>query len=198
MLFRSEKPSDAALLPDVLEKVKLQAQRAGQVIRSVHEFVKKREVERAPLSIATLIHNIAPLIELQAQHAQVHVHYQIDPQLPEVLADKVLLEQVLLNLTRNAIDAMQDTVAERKQLQIHAHLSFTRSDQILIQIIDHGSGISEATAAELFSPFFSTKAEGMGMGLNICRSAIEFHGGSLQHRANPEGGTIFEFSLPIQ
>lgn len=194
----NETPKDAALLPAVLDKVRQQAQRAGQVIRSVHEFVKKREVERAPLNIATLIHNIAPLIELQAQHAQVHVHYQVDPQLPEVLADKVLLEQVLLNLTRNAIDAMQGTVAERRQLQVHAQLSFTRTDHILIQIIDHGSGISDDIAAELFSPFFSTKAEGMGMGLNICRTAIEFHGGSLQHRANPEGGTIFEFSLPIQ
>ncbi|MBI3713720.1 MAG: PAS domain S-box protein [Burkholderiales bacterium] len=194
----NEDPKDAALLPAVLDKVRQQAQRAGQVIRSVHEFVKKREVERAPLNIATLIHNIAPLIELQAQHAQVHVHYQVEPQLPEVLADKVLLEQVLLNLTRNAIDAMQDIAAECKQLQIHAHLSFTRTDQILIQIIDHGAGISDDIAAELFSPFFSTKPEGMGMGLNICRTAIEFHGGSLQHRANPEGGTIFEFSLPIQ
>ncbi len=194
----NEAPKDAALLPAVLDKVRQQAQRAGQVIRSVHEFVKKREVARAPLSIVSLIHNIAPLIELQAQHAQVHVHYQIDPQLPEVLADKVLLEQVLLNLTRNAIDAMQDIAAERKQLQVHAHLSWTRTDQILIQIIDHGDGISDDIAAELFSPFFSTKAEGMGMGLNICRTAIEFHGGSLQHRANPEGGTIFEFNLPLQ
>lgn len=193
-----DKPTETALLPEVLEKIKQQAQRAGQVIRSVHEFVKKREVERAPLNIATLIHNIMPLIELQAQHALVHVHYQIDPQLPEVLADKVLLEQVLLNLTRNAIDAMQDVAAERKQLQVHAQLSFTRPDQLLIQIIDHGCGIKDDIAAELFAPFFSTKAEGMGMGLNICRTAIEFHGGSLQHRPNPEGGTIFEFSLPIQ
>lgn len=192
-----DKPTETTLLPEVLEKIKQQAQRAGQVIRSVHEFVKKREVERAPLNIATLIHNIMPLIELQAQQAQVHVHYQIAPQLPEVLADKVLLEQVLLNLTRNAIDAMHDVAVERKQLQVHAHLSFTRPDQLLIQVIDHGCGIKDDIATELFTPFFSTKAEGMGMGLNICRTAIEFHGGSLQHRPNPEGGTIFEFSLPI-
>ena len=187
-------------LSDVLEKAKQQAQRAAQVIRSVHEFVKKREASRELLSINSLLQSVMPLIELQAHNAHIHVHYQIDPDLPDVFADKVLIEQVLLNLTRNAIEAMQEVAYPQRQLQIHAHRSANHHpdypSQVLIQVIDQGHGISPEVAEKLFSPFFSTKATGMGMGLNICRTAIEFHGGSLKYRANPAGGTIFEFSLP--
>jgi len=187
-------------LSEALEKAKQQAQRAAQVIRSVHEFVKKREASRALLSINTLLQSVMPLIELQAQSAHIHVHYQIDPNLPDVFADKVLIEQVLLNLTRNAIEAMQEVAIPQRQLQIHAHLSAGNNSKypqlVLIQVIDHGHGISPDVAEKLFSPFFSTKATGMGMGLNICRTAIEFHGGSLKYRANPAGGTVFEFTIP--
>jgi two-component system sensor histidine kinase DctS len=187
-------------LSEALEKAKQQAQRAAQVIRSVHEFVKKREASRALLSINTLLQSVMPLIELQAQSAHIHVHYQIDPNLPDVFADKVLIEQVLLNLTRNAIEAMQEVAYPQRQLQIHAHLSAGNNPKypqvVLIQVIDQGHGISPDVAEKLFSPFFSTKATGMGMGLNICRTAIEFHGGSLKYRANPAGGTVFEFTIP--
>jgi two-component system sensor histidine kinase DctS len=187
-------------LNDALEKAKQQAQRAAQVIRSVHEFVKKREARRELLSINALLQSVMPLIELQAHNAHIHVHYQIDPDLPDVFADKVLIEQVLLNLTRNAIEAMQDVAYPQRQLQIHAHLSSGNNPKypqlVLIQVIDQGHGIAADVAEKLFSPFFSTKATGMGMGLNICRTAIEFHGGSLKYRANQAGGTVFEFTIP--
>jgi two-component system sensor histidine kinase DctS len=104
-----------------------------------------------------------------------------------------MLEQVLLNLTRNAIEAMQDVAPERRILRITATLEH---GQVCVAVLDHGHGITDEVAECLFSPFFSTKAEGMGMGLSICRTAIEFHGGTLAHRANPEGGTIFSFALP--
>ena len=187
-------------LSEALEKAKQQAQRAAQVIRSVHEFVKKREASRALLSINALLQSVMPLIELQAHNAHIHVHYQIDPDLPDVFADKVLIEQVLLNLTRNAMEAMQEVAYPQRQLQIHAHLSTGNNPKypqlVLIQVIDQGHGIAPDIAEKLFSPFFSTKAAGMGMGLNICRTAIEFHGGSLKYRENPAGGTVFEFTIP--
>jgi len=187
-------------LSEVLEKAKQQAQRAAQVIRSVHEFVKKREASRTLLSINALLQSVMPLIELQAHNAHIHVHYQIDPDLPDVFADKVLIEQVLLNLTRNAIEAMQEVAYPQRQLQIHAHLSQGNNPKyphlVLIQVIDQGHGIAPEVAEKLFSPFFSTKADGMGMGLSICRTAIEFHGGTLKYRANPAGGTVFEFTIP--
>ena len=107
----------------------------------------------------------------------------------------MMLEQVLLNLTRNAIEAMQDIAPERRVLRI---VAAHEAGQVTVSVIDQGHGIAPEVAERLFSPFFSTKAEGMGMGLSICRTAIEFHGGTLTHSANPGGGTIFTFALPSQ
>ncbi|MFL9879436.1 PAS domain S-box protein [Herbaspirillum rhizosphaerae] len=195
---------DPASLQPALEKINTQAQRAGHVIRSVHQFVKKREPERQPISIKSIVDNVTPLIELQAQQFLVVLQTAIPANLPNVLGDAVLLEQVLLNLTRNAIQAMAAIAPERRILRITAALdrntSSSQSSQqaIIVSVIDQGHGIPPEVAAGLFSPFFSTKAEGMGMGLNICRTTIEFHGGTLTYANNPTGGTIFRFSLPAQ
>ena len=186
---------DPALLLPALEKAGVQAQRAGQIIRSVHQFVKKREPERQLIDIAGLVDGIATLIELQARKYFVAVRTGIAPDLPQVSADRMMLEQVLLNLTRNGIEAMQDVAPERRILHIDATLV---QGQVSVAVSDHGHGISAQVAERLFSPFFSTKAEGMGMGLSICRTAVEFHGGTLTHQDNPDGGTMFSFSLPAQ
>jgi len=100
---------------------------------------------------------------------------------------------VLLNLTRNGIEAMQNVAPERRVLRIDAAV---QDEQVCVSVSDQGHGIAAEVGERLFSPFFSTKAEGMGMGLSICRTAIEFHGGTLSYRANPGGGTIFSFTLP--
>lgn len=188
---------DLALLKPALEKAGAQAQRAGQIIRSVHTFVKRREPSREPLSVQDLIDNVLPLVELQSRSLFVATQVQIEPGLPVVLADRMLLEQVLLNLTRNAIEAMQHVAPERRILRIAAAHDREAQARVAISVIDHGHGIAEDVAQRLFSPFFSTKAEGMGMGLNICRTAVEFHGGTMAHLPNPEGGTIFRFTLPV-
>ncbi len=188
------------LLKPALEKAGTQAQRAGQIIRSVHTFVKRREPSREPTTVDTLINNVMPLVELQARQFFVSTQTDIDAGLPPVLADRVLLEQVLLNLTRNAIEAMQGIAPERRILKIVARRAdgSASGQNVEIAVIDNGHGIPAEVAERLFSPFFSTKAEGMGMGmgLNICRTAVEFHGGKLVHADNPEGGTIFRFTLP--
>ncbi|MFZ6677123.1 sensor histidine kinase [Undibacterium sp. Tian12W] len=188
---------DRSLFQSALEKVNAQAQRAGQIIRSVHEFVKKREAAREPLQIADLIQSAMPLVELQAQASHVALQWKVRPKLPLVLADRVLLEQVLLNLTRNAIEAMQTTAPEKRILRVEAALD-EGSQQVIVSVTDRGHGIPAEVAEKLFSPFFTTKSAGMGMGLNICRTAIEFHGGKLSHHENPAGGTIFQFAIPIQ
>lgn len=193
---------DANLLQQALEKAGAQAQRAGQIIRSVHAFVKKREPAREPVAIAALLEGVLPLIELQARQTFVVVQTQIAAGLPLLSADRILLEQVLLNLTRNAIESMQHTLPERRVLKIVARLDGNDNtdgsrQSIVVSVIDQGHGIAADVAARLFSPFFSTKAQGMGMGLSICRTAIEFHGGSLTHAHNPHGGTIFQFALPV-
>jgi two-component system sensor histidine kinase DctS len=188
---------DRELLKAALEKASAQAQRAGHVVRSVHAFVKKREPTREPATIAGLLDNVMPLVDLQARQWFVTIQSHIAPQLPKVLADSVLLEQVLLNLTRNAIESMQNVAPQRRLLRITAELdSMTTQPNVVISIIDQGHGIPADVSERLFSPFFSTKAEGMGMGLNICRTAVEFHGGTLSHAPNPAGGTIFRVTLP--
>jgi two-component system sensor histidine kinase DctS len=188
----SDAPLDVGMLRRALEQANTQARRAGQVIRSVHEFVKKREPRRERVAVQQVVDGIRALVELQARQSYVTLQVDIRPDLPPVLADRVLLEQVLLNLTRNAIEAMQDIAPERRLLRIAAGAS---SGQVSVSVIDNGHGIPPEVAERLFSPFFSTKAEGMGMGLSICRTAIEFHGGTLTHADNPGGGTVFTFSL---
>lgn len=188
--------TDQGLLLTALDKVNAQAQRAGQIIRSVYEFVKKRAPSREPLDINELIQNTLPLIELQALSTHIQLQWMPLPGLPKVLADQVLIEQVLLNLTRNAIEAMQQTPPEQRFLRIQVSLD-AEGQGLAVEVADRGHGIAPTVAERLFSPFFSTKASGMGMGLNICRTAIEFHGGTLNHRPNPAGGSIFRFVLPL-
>ena len=190
---QSGEPVKPGMLRHALEQARQQAQRAGQIIRSVHEFVKKREPRRERVTIRSVIDGVRALVELQARQAGVVLRVELPPQLPAVLADRVMLEQVLLNLTRNAIEAMQDTAPGQRVLRIAAaHIE----DKVAVSVIDRGHGIPDHVAAGLFEPFYSTKAEGMGMGLSICRTAIEFHGGTLNHAPNPGGGTVFTFALP--
>jgi two-component system sensor histidine kinase DctS len=180
------------MLRRALEQANTQARRAGQIIRSVHGFVKKREPRRESVSVQQVVDGIRTLVELQARQSYATLQVECPSDLPPVLADRVLLEQVLLNLTRNAIEAMQDVDPERRVLRIAAACS---EGGVSVSVIDNGHGIPPEVAERLFSPFFSTKAEGMGMGLSICRTAIEFHGGTLTHADNPGGGTVFTFTL---
>jgi two-component system sensor histidine kinase DctS len=190
-------PLDVGMLRRALEQANTQARRAGQIIRSVHEFVKKREPRRETVAIPHVVDGIRALIDLQARQSYVTLQVDVPPDLPPVLADRVLIEQVLLNLTRNAIEAMQAVDPERRVLRIAAGVTpgADAQRQVAVSVIDNGHGIAPDVAERLFSPFFSTKAEGMGMGLSICRTAIEFHGGTLTHAANPGGGTVFTFTL---
>ncbi|MFC5551516.1 ATP-binding protein [Massilia aerilata] len=186
--------SSLGMLKRALEQANTQARRAGQIIRSVHEFVKKREPRRETVMVPQVIEGIRSLVELQARQSYVTLHVKVAPGLPQVEADRVLLEQVLLNLTRNAIEAMQAIDPERRVLRIEAAHN-EELGQVSVSVVDNGHGIPPEVAERLFSPFFSTKAEGMGMGLSICRTAIEFHGGTLTHADNPGGGTVFTFTL---
>jgi two-component system sensor histidine kinase DctS len=194
VLNRTSEGDGAGMLRRALEQANTQARRAGQIIRSVHEFVKKREPRREIVPVQHVIDGIRALVDLQARQSYVTLQVECPPDLPPVLADRVLLEQVLLNLTRNAIESMQEIAPERRVLRIEAARNAALG-QVSVSVIDNGHGIPPEVAERLFSPFFSTKAEGMGMGLSICRTAIEFHGGTLTHAANPEGGTVFTFTL---
>jgi two-component system sensor histidine kinase DctS len=181
-------------LSGALTKLGVQAQRAGRIIRRVHDFVRKSEPKRAPCDLAEVIDDSIGFIESAAKIRNIRIVREIQGMRPELMADQVMLEQVLLNLMRNALEAMNDQPPERRRLTIKLS---QLENQMEIRVIDLGPGIPTEVQEKLFTPFFSTKAEGMGMGLNICRSIIEFHQGRLWVENNPQGGTIFVITLPI-
>ncbi|MEN9478897.1 MAG: hypothetical protein RLZZ298_292 [Pseudomonadota bacterium] len=181
-----------------MEKIAVQAQRAGKIIRRVHDFVRKSEPKRAPCQIAEVIDDCLSFVEADARKRHVHIEYKI-PELPDVLADRLMLEQVLLNLIRNGMDAMSEVAEAERLLNIRV---ICRADELEIQVSDQGCGIAAEVKDKLFTAFFTTKPDGMGIGLSICRSIIEFHRGRLWAEDNPRSatgsGTIFHITLPLE
>src|SRR5690606_16769115 len=189
-MVRAGKTDPETLLP-ALEKAASQAERAGLIIRRIREFVRRSEPRHRRVEIGAVIDNAVGFAEIDAQKRRIDIIKQAPPGLPEVLADPILIEQVLLNLIKNGMDAMDD--AEIREVVVNVT---ARQDQVEVSVADRGHGLGEQGQARLFEPFFSTKAEGMGMGLNICRTIIESHHGRLWAAPNPGGGTIFCFTLP--
>ena len=181
-----------------LEKLGVQAQRAGRIIRRVHDFVRKSEPKRAPSALGEIIENCVGFIEAEARKRHVQVETAL-PLLPPVLADRLMLEQVLLNLIRNGMEAMAGTPEEKRVLRVAVELG---GSEVVVSIADNGCGIAPEVREKLFTAFFTTKPEGMGVGLSISRSIIEFHRGRLWAEDNahsPTGsGTIFKFTLPLE
>jgi C4-dicarboxylate-specific signal transduction histidine kinase len=170
-----------------------QAEQAAAVVARLREFVKTREPRREPVSLRSLVEHVVQLQQLDAQKYRVRVQIELDSGLPQVLVDRVMVEQVLTNLLRNGIEAMRTTRPADRQLRISARLDI--EGKIAVRVADRGSGISPAEEAQLFTPFFTTKANGMGIGLAICRSIIEYHEGHLYFERNPQGGAVFTFTL---
>ncbi|SBT06982.1 C4-dicarboxylate transport sensor protein DctS [Candidatus Accumulibacter aalborgensis] len=184
----------AAQLTEALEKLAVQAQRAGRIIRRVHDFVRKSEPRLAPCDLAEVIDDSIGFIEGAAKSRGVRIVREIQGMRPQLMADQVMLQQVLLNLMRNGIEAMSDGPADRRRLTVKLG---QLDNQMEIRVVDRGPGIPAEIEEKLFTPLFSTKADGMGMGLSICRSIIEFHHGRLWVEANRDGGSIFFITLPI-
>ncbi len=176
------------LLP-ALEKAASQAQRAGKIISRIREFVKRSEPRRQSIQIDTVIENAISLAEIHARKRQILIERQIPENLPDVLADPILIEQVLLNLLKNGLESMEQSEIGNLLVTVNMH-----DDQIEVGVMDRGHGLTDPE--RLFEPFFSTKTEGLGMGLNICRTIIESHHGRLWASNNPDGGTTFRFTLP--
>jgi len=178
-----------------MQKASFQAERAGKIIRRIRDFVRKSEPRRAAVVLAEIVDDALGFAEIDAKKAMVRIHRDIDRSLPPVFADRIMIEQVMLNLVKNAIDAMVDVPEDERQLNLSARQS---DGMIEVSVADRGHGILVEDAERLFAPFYTTKSEGMGMGLNICRSIIEFHDGRLWTESNPEGGTVFRFTLPVE
>jgi two-component system sensor histidine kinase DctS len=190
-------PQLAETLSSAIQRIGQQAERAGKVIKSVHDFVRRRDQAREAVTPRALLDDVMPLVILQARKLGVRVVVHCPSDLPAVLCDRTMVEQVLLNLARNGMQAMAgDTPHKVLTLSVRPAASNATSRWLEFLVADLGQGIAEGVAEKLFTPFFTTKQEGMGLGLSLCRTVVEQHGGFLSHHANNPRGTVFSFTLP--
>jgi len=182
-----------------LERIAEQAGRAGKVIKSVHDFVRRRDQEREAVSPKALIDAIMPLVFLQARKLKVKVITKLDDKLFTVWCDRTMVEQVLLNLARNGMQAMDSADCTERTLLIQVRRAASNENKqwVAFSVTDLGGGITQDVAQQLFTPFFTTKTEGMGLGLSLCRTVIEQHGGHLEFDAHAPRGSVFRFTLPV-
>lgn len=191
MRSRSER---TAKLREAMEQAAVQAERAADIIRSLRTMIGKGEPRRDWEDVNALVHEVLPFAEAETHPHAVAVRLELTPHLPRVQVDGIQIEQVILNLVRNAADAMRETALERRELTIRTAES--AGHRVEIAVRDAGHGLPPEIARDVFEPFFTTKSNGLGMGLSISRSIIEAHGGNLWATANADGGATFHFTLP--
>ncbi len=183
-------------LRSAMQRIAFQADRAGRVIKSVRDFVRRRSQTHEVISAQELLEAVMPLVRLQASKLGVQVEVKVEPQLPAMFCDSIMIEQVLLNLARNGMQSMENMDTSHRSLTIQVQWE-EHTGRVLFAVEDHGSGIPPEVAEQLFTPFFTTKHEGMGLGLSMCRTVLEQHGGELRFHPNIPRGTVFTFSLPV-
>lgn len=189
LLERKEVP--VSRISDAVDKAANEALRAGSIIRRLRDFVARGETERRVESLPRLVEEASALALIGTQELGVHVRFNMASDVEWVLVDKVQIQQVVLNLVRNAIDAMEDT--EACDLEIRIERS---GENALVSVVDTGPGIDADVASQLFQPFVTTKRHGMGVGLSISRTIIEAHGGRIWAEPSMGGGAVFHFTLP--
>ena len=179
-------------VPRVMDEAVAEVLRAGQIIQGLRDFVRRGETERRIENVVTMVEEASTLALAGAGSSGVRVRFDFDPNTMPVLADRIQIQQVLVNLIGNAIEAM----AKSARRELIVTTTPIDEETVEIAVADSGPGLPEEIAAHLFEPFVSTKPNGMGLGLSICRSIAEAHGGSLRSEPNPGGGMIFRFTLP--
>lgn len=187
---------DEAAARAVLEKAATQAERAGSILNRIRDFVRKSEPRRESVPLAEIVEGAVEIMTPEAKRHNVRLLVELPEVLPPVRADQILIEQVLVNLIRNGIEAMARTRPAARQIRVQA----ARQDErhVAVAVIDRGRGLSPEEREQIFTSFFTTKPDGLGMGLKICRSIVEFHEGRLMVEDNPQGGTVFRFTLPLE
>jgi two-component system sensor kinase FixL len=193
-LLEGSTDESSALLRNAMDKAAEQAVRAGQIIRRLRDFVARGETDREIESVAKLIEEASALAMVGAKELDVRTRFEFDRSVERIFVDKVQFQQVLLNLIRNAIDAMSQS--HRKELVVSTGPA--GNGMVEIRVADTGSGISAEIAEQLFRPFVTTKPHGMGVGLSICKTIVESHGGQIGCRPNPAGGMTFHFTVPSE
>jgi two-component system, LuxR family, sensor kinase FixL len=190
LLLGRPEPPELGRVRDAIRLALEQTKRSGDIIRQLREFMARGEVRQSPESVTRLIEEASALALVGAKERGIKVMMNFDPDLPTALVDRVQVQQVLLNLLRNAIEAMEDS--ERRELTVGTTVV---DGMIRVSVADTGSGISPEVAPRLFQPFVTTKPSGMGIGLSVCRTIVDAHHGQLWVEPNPAGGSIFHFTL---
>lgn len=180
-------------LDSALEKIAQQAERAAAVIKRLRAFVKQQDSEQMLLDANALVGEVIQFLEMDTGRRDIEIVPVLAEGLPALLADNVQIQQVLLNLLLNAMDA---TTAISSHHSVTVRTYCEDVETVTIEVVDHGCGVTKEQQQHLFTPFFTTKTSGMGMGLPICRSIINAHGGQLNYQPHPDGGSLFKFSLP--
>jgi PAS domain S-box-containing protein len=179
-----------------MQKASDQAERAGKIIRRMRDMVKKSDPKRLAVSLLELVDEARAFADIEAQRTGTQISVDIPENLPRIVVDRIMIEQVLLNLVKNGIESMNDIPFDRRRLSITAQLADDRMLEIAVS--DQGHGLAEVDLERIFAPFYTTKPDGMGIGLAICRSIIEFHQGRLWVEPRREGGSVFRFTVPIE
>ena len=184
---------DREKLMDLLDKVNTQAVRASEVIKHLRSYVKKPDAGRTRIDLNQLLQEVVTLAEVDSRINDVPIHLEFESGLPQITVEVVQIQQVALNLLRNAMEAMQSAPDKRHGVVVRTALE---NGYVSFFVIDRGYGVSEEVQQQLFRPFFTTKSNGMGVGLSICQSIVQTHAGEIGYRRNAEGGSTFYCRLP--
>jgi two-component system sensor kinase FixL len=194
-VLQREQP-DVAMLSDIYAKIDDQARRAGQVIGNLRKFIRKQDIETRSLDVNRVIGDVMTLIEADAHSEGIPVFVQAAADVPRVRADGVQLQQVLLNLTRNSVDAMRGGLGKERGIIIATQRA--ENGGVRITVTDHGHGVARQLGDDIFHPFVTTKRDGLGVGLAISKTIVQSYEGQLYYSDNPRGGSIFTIELPAE
>ncbi|MEM9684109.1 MAG: PAS domain S-box protein, partial [Pseudomonadota bacterium] len=193
-LLEADTPEAAARLPELIGKATEQAHRAGDIISHIRGFVTRGDAERGTADLNAVIRQASGLALVGTQAEAIDVTMDLSDELPDVIVDSLQIQQVVVNLVRNSVDALQDCT----ERAITVRTWKVDEDRVAVSVSDNGPGLDPGIAEKLFEPFNTTKENGMGIGLSVCRSIVQEHGGAIEAIPNPDGGVRFEFWLPIE
>lgn len=194
--IQNENP-DIEKISEIMRKANQQALKAGQIIHSMREFVKPRKIHRSTADINELIYEAINIFEADFKQHLIAMRFELTKSLPTVFIDQVQIEQVILNLIRNSIDALKD-LPQFSQRQLSIETSLNHLNYIVVRVKDNGPGLTPVQREKILTPFFTTKPSGMGMGLSISRSLVEAHHGTLHFNSKEDKGTTFYFTIPTE
>ena len=180
---------------DICKRIAKQARRAGAVVSHLRKLASRGNVVKARRRIKPVVQNVLMLFEYDIRQSRVTLKTDIERKLPEVFIDDIQIQQVLVNLIKNSIDALREASTPDPEILVTAE---SAEREILVKVTDNGPGVNEELRSRLFEPFFTTKPHGVGLGLSICRNSANAHGGNLRHGTPPEGGCRFTLSLPLE